>query len=279
MYRPYRARTGQAVGVMTLDEAIALARRFHDGQVDKAGRPYIEHPLRVMDRVTGDLEKLAAVLHDVLEDTELSSVDLIAAGCPERVLTALDALTRRAGEPYEQFVARAAADPLARAVKLADIGDNSDPVRLAVLGPDDSARLQAKYAHAREIVAATVPVEPDPDPPFGIPDDRLAAVHAAFDCAACGRPAGRIELHGDHVLITSPLGRVWALAESPAVGRAVADADLPTLHRFDFTPFWCPDCPASYCDRHWSHEPVMDEGFYDCTYGTCPSGHRTILDD
>jgi hypothetical protein len=268
---------------MTLEEAISLARRFHEGAMDKAGRPYVEHPLRVMDRVSTLEEKLAAVMHDLLEDTALSSIDLAAAGCPARVLQAIDALTRREGEPYEEFVARAAAHPVARAVKLADIADNSDPTRLAGLPPDEAARLEAKYAGARAIVEATEAIEPEP-PLYGIGEDDAAdgGPFARFDCATCGHPAGRVEFQGERVVVTSPLGRVLSRVErerAATVRDAVLTGDLATLRRFDYTPFWCPACPASYCHRHWTTEIVMDEGFYDCTYGTCPSGHRTMLDD
>ena len=268
--------------MITIEEAIALARRFHDGQVDKGGRPYIGHPLRVMDRVSTTEEKLAAVLHDVLEDTALTATDLMAAGCPPRVLVALDALTRREGEPYEAFVARAAADPLARAVKLADIADNTDPGRLGHLDPDAAARLRSKYAGARAVLDATVATEPEV---LGTLPGEMASPagpFAAFACVACGHPAGRIELQPEHVLVTSPLGRCLTRVEPrrrQAMEAAVAAADATVLRGFDLTPFWCPACAASYCHRHWVTEEVMDEGFYDCTYGTCPEGHRTMLDD
>jgi (p)ppGpp synthase/HD superfamily hydrolase len=72
--------------VFGLDEATALARRAHAGQTDKAGRPYIEHPLRVMHRLRGEYEQLAAILHDVLEDTPVTENDLRSAGCPEPVV-------------------------------------------------------------------------------------------------------------------------------------------------------------------------------------------------
>lgn len=129
-----------------VEEAIALARQAHAGQTDKAGRPYIEHPLRVMNRVRGEHEKIAAVLHDVLEDTPVTEDDLRAAGCPDPVITAVRALTKRSGEPLNDSVARAAANPIARAVKRADIADNNDPARLALLDGTTAQRLRDKYA-------------------------------------------------------------------------------------------------------------------------------------
>ena len=130
---------------MDLDAAIALATKAHAGQLDKAGRPYIEHPLRVMARVSGAPAKMAAVLHDVLEDTEVTAAELLSLGCPPEVVRAVEALSKREGEGYEDFVARAAKDPIAREVKRADLLDNSDESRLGQLPPDKAARLREKY--------------------------------------------------------------------------------------------------------------------------------------
>jgi (p)ppGpp synthase/HD superfamily hydrolase len=87
--------------MMKLDQALELARRFHHGATDKAGRPYISHVQRVVDTVADSDHKLTAALHDLLEDTPLTSTDLLAAGCPPRVIAAVEALTRRPGEEYE----------------------------------------------------------------------------------------------------------------------------------------------------------------------------------
>src|SRR2546426_98281 len=97
----------------TLDDAIQLARRAHEGQLDKSGRPYIWHPLRVMGRVSGDRERMVAVLHDVVEDTEVTTEDLVQAGCPSDVLQAVDAISQRPGEDHEAYLARVAANDLA----------------------------------------------------------------------------------------------------------------------------------------------------------------------
>jgi (p)ppGpp synthase/HD superfamily hydrolase len=132
----------------TLDDAIAVARTAHAGQTDKAGRPYIEHPLRVMRRVDGEHEQMAAVLHDVLEDTPITVHDLRSVCCPEGVIAAIQALTKRPGESLAQSMERAAADPIAAIVKRADIADNSDPARLALLDPATADRLRSKYANS-----------------------------------------------------------------------------------------------------------------------------------
>jgi (p)ppGpp synthase/HD superfamily hydrolase len=126
----------------TLENAIALAVEAHRGQKDKNGGPYILHPLRVMFRVETDVERIVAVLHDVVEDTGRTFDDLRALGFSEEVLQALDCVTKRAGENYEDFVERSASNPIAHRVKLADIEDNMDVRRLPAVGDKDYARLQ-----------------------------------------------------------------------------------------------------------------------------------------
>lgn len=132
---------------MNLENAIALAAKAHAGQVDKAGAPYILHPLRMMLRVATPEERMAAVLHDVVEDCGVSLADLRAAGFSEAVVGAVDALTRREDESYDEFVARAATDPIGRRVKLADLEDNSDLSRIAEPTTRDFERLE-KYRRA-----------------------------------------------------------------------------------------------------------------------------------
>jgi (p)ppGpp synthase/HD superfamily hydrolase len=137
----------------TLERAIAIAAKAHEGQVDKAGAPYILHPLRVMFRVAATEERIAAVLHDVIEDTDITLEMLKAEGFPGTVLRAIDSLTRRPGENYEAFVARAAADPIGRAVKLADLEDNSDLSRISAPTKKDYERVE-KYRGAIEQIMA-----------------------------------------------------------------------------------------------------------------------------
>lgn len=133
-----------------LQKALDVARAAHEGQVDKAGAPYIAHPLRVMNRLPGDDEagRIVAILHDVLEDTQVTEADLAAAGLGETLLRALRCLTHAPGEPDDVYWARIATNPLARRVKLADIADNADESRLALLPADVAARLRNKYERA-----------------------------------------------------------------------------------------------------------------------------------
>lgn len=144
-----------------LEDAIILAARAHRGQCDRAGQPYILHPLRMMLRMQTDEARLVAVLHDVVEDSAVTLDDLRRQGYSERVVTAVDRLTRRDGESYDDFVARAAADPLARAVKIADLEDNLDTTRLAEITERDQERL-ARYRRALAYIRR---IAPDHSPP------------------------------------------------------------------------------------------------------------------
>jgi (p)ppGpp synthase/HD superfamily hydrolase len=131
----------------TLEDAIALAVEAHRGQRDKAGQTYILHPLRVMMRLETEAERMAAILHDVVEDTPYTLERLRELGYPEEVLGALDCLTKREGESYEAFIERVRPHPLARRVKLADLEDNMDVRRLLAVGPRETERL-ARYRAA-----------------------------------------------------------------------------------------------------------------------------------
>jgi (p)ppGpp synthase/HD superfamily hydrolase len=133
----------------TLERAIAIAADAHTGQVDKAGAAYILHPLRVMFRLTTTEERIAGVLHDIVEDTPWTLDRLRAEGFSENVVRAVDAVTRREGETYEVFVHRSGQDQIGRRVKLADLEDNSDIARIAVPTEKDLKRLE-KYRKAIE---------------------------------------------------------------------------------------------------------------------------------
>lgn len=130
-----------------LEDAIALAVEAHRGVMDKSGQPYILHPLRVMFRCDSEIQRIVAVLHDVVEDTGRTFDDLRKLGFSQEVIDALDCVTKREGESYEQFVERSAANPVARKVKLADLEDNMDVRRLAAVEQKDFERM-AKYLKA-----------------------------------------------------------------------------------------------------------------------------------
>lgn len=129
---------------MEIEIALNLALKAHAGQVDKAGKPYILHPLRLMHRFTDPEEQAVALLHDVIEDSEMTAEDLIDQGISQDVVDAVVALTRGALESYSQFIARIGTNELARKVKMADIEDNLHVLRLGKLSDLDLKRI-AKY--------------------------------------------------------------------------------------------------------------------------------------
>jgi (p)ppGpp synthase/HD superfamily hydrolase len=108
-----------------LQAALEIAVRAHTGQTEKnSNRPYVLHPLRMMNNVQGEAAMIVAVLHDVVEDTSTTAEDLRRAGFSEEILAGVDAVTRRKGEAYTDFVVRSKRHPLGRQVKLADLMDN-----------------------------------------------------------------------------------------------------------------------------------------------------------
>jgi (p)ppGpp synthase/HD superfamily hydrolase len=143
-------RAAVTIGEADVHRAQVLAASAHHGQVDKAGRPYIEHPKRVFGHLVNPSaeESVVAWLHDVVEDTEVRLEDVENA-FGSQVATAVDAITRRPDETNLDYYARVKANPIALTVKTADLADNTDPERLQLLPPEVRARLEAKYAHTR----------------------------------------------------------------------------------------------------------------------------------
>ena len=134
--------------------AAGLARRAHAGQTDKAGAPYFEHPKRVALKLTGDDAAMTvALLHDVLEDTDITERELRDAFAPE-IVDAVVAITHPKGEPYDDYYPRVRSNPLALRVKLADIDDNLEPWRLAALDDETRERLLKKYGSALVALSA-----------------------------------------------------------------------------------------------------------------------------
>lgn len=140
----------------TLSDAIALAEFAHRNQLDKAGLPYIEHPKRVLAKVQAQgampYVQMAAVLHDVTEDTPFTHGMLLELGFSEAVCR-LVLLLDRTGEDPDDYYANIRKDPGAKMIKLADIEDNLSPWRLSYLSTETQNRLRAKYAKALEALA------------------------------------------------------------------------------------------------------------------------------
>jgi (p)ppGpp synthase/HD superfamily hydrolase len=132
----------------TLERAIEIAAKAHSGQTDKGGDVYILHPLRVMLRLSSAEARIAAVLHDVVEDSDITIDFLRQEGFSEQVLTAIESLTKRKGEDYAAFIERFAQDSVARQVKVEDLRDNMDLSRLGQKPLEKDLVRQAKYAKA-----------------------------------------------------------------------------------------------------------------------------------
>ncbi|MEV5180263.1 HD domain-containing protein [Streptomyces werraensis] len=141
---------------MDLAEVEATARAAHAGQTDKAGRPYAEHLHAVAEGVRlrgGDDAQIAAAwLHDAVEDDRLSPAWLEEAALTRRTKDIVLAVTKRSGEPPEEYAARILSTPGALLVKEADLAHNADPDRLAVLDDATRARLADKYARMRALL-------------------------------------------------------------------------------------------------------------------------------
>ena len=118
-------------------KAMKLCFAAHKDQVDKSGIPYVFHPFHLAEQMQDEYTTVAALLHDVVEDTPYAFEDLRQMGFPEEVLEALTLLTHDDGTPYLEYVASLKGNPIARAVKLADLQHNSDLTRLDVV--DDRA--------------------------------------------------------------------------------------------------------------------------------------------
>lgn len=137
----------------TLERAIQIAAEAHAGQVDKAGQPYILHPLRVMLRVQGENERIAAVLHDVVEDSSFTLEQLASEGFPAEIIQALAALTKQPGESRLAAAQRASENAIALCVKLSDNTDNMDLSRIPHPSEKDKARLE-EYKAVRALLLA-----------------------------------------------------------------------------------------------------------------------------
>ena len=130
-------------------KALCLCFHSHKDQVDKTGIPYIFHPFHLAEAMTDEYTTVAALLHDVVEDTDVTLGELTEMGYPKEVIDALALLTHDPAVPYMDYVMEIAKNPIARAVKIADLKHNSDTSRLDVI--DDSAIARnEKYKKALE---------------------------------------------------------------------------------------------------------------------------------
>ena len=137
------------------NEAMKLAYQAHHGQVDKGGIPYIFHPYHLAEQMEDEYTTCVALLHDVVEDTEITLEDL-AAIFPKEVVEAVALMTHREGEPYLAYVARIKENSIARTVKLADLRHNTNETRLEDASEETLAYYREKYKKAFEIIISCV---------------------------------------------------------------------------------------------------------------------------
>ena len=132
-------------------KAMQIAYRAHHGQTDKSGVPYLYHPIHLAEQMNDEVTVTAALLHDVLEDSPMTAEELRAAGISQQAVDAVVLLTRPAEIPYLDYVERIRSNPIARAVKCADLRHNCDPSRLP--DPPDGCREKRElYQKALEIL-------------------------------------------------------------------------------------------------------------------------------
>ncbi len=134
-----------------LDKAIKIACEAHKGQVDKAGQPYILHPLRLMLKFNKIQEQVVAVLHDTVEDSDITCEDLVDYGFSKSVIDAIDCLSKRKNEDYKDFINRIFPNELARKIKIEDIKDNLDLTRIESINNKDLERV-SKYHNALNVL-------------------------------------------------------------------------------------------------------------------------------
>lgn len=135
------------------EKAARLAFKAHEGQFDRAGLPYVMHPIHLAEMMTTEDTCVAALLHDVVEDTDITIEDLREEGFTETQLRAVDLLTHKKGVPYMDYVRALKDDPVARSVKIADLRHNSDRSRLREATQKDEERYK-KYKEALSILGA-----------------------------------------------------------------------------------------------------------------------------
>lgn len=133
------------------NRALQIAYEAHHGQKDKCGIPYIFHPYHLAEQMDNEYAVCVALLHDVMEDTDVSR-EALAAEFPEEIMEALDLLTHHPDVPYLEYVEKIKPNLLAKTVKLADLTHNSDSTRLPLDGADVQRRLEEKYRKAFEIL-------------------------------------------------------------------------------------------------------------------------------
>lgn len=268
----------------TLEKAIDIALRAHAGQREKNGDPYILHPLRVMQGCETEEERIAGVLHDVVEDTNVTFQMLEESGFGREVIRAVDCLTRRVNELYEDFIVHAAFNPMARTVKLRDVEDNLNILRLNEPMMDEDLERMKRYrkahAHLRHIAEITksVTIGEFLESPEG--GGRLCARIMLIPSGVSF--GGRILRGGAGVLhFTGWSGYTEKIEANlyEQVREALLQQDSEGLYNMNqnWAPFYCPECGENFHESRWSTVYIDDN--YTVLQGRCPKGHKRILEN
>lgn len=262
---------GTRPAMTDIEKAITIAIAAHKGQKDKAGSPYILHPLRIMLRMEREKEMIGAVLHDVIEDADLSIEYLKSRGFAREILEAVESVTRREDESYEDFITRAGLHPLGSKIKHADILDNMNLNRIESLTERDLKRV-AKYHKSlgvlkelREIRRETVEVD------YFRTGGNVRAAKVALVPRGLTYPhalnaygsAGTLIIHFDGVDSEAVMPEDYL-----TLRKILKFKDSAMLYGFNpyWAPFFCPECQEAYPYEEWDME---QDG-----YGSCPCGHR-----
>ncbi len=136
-----------------LEKALYIATYAHKGQIDKGGAPYINHPIRVANKCISEEEKIVAYLHDVIEDTNVTTNDLLLQGFSPKIVEAVLSVTRKEDETYEDFIKRCGSNTIGRQVKIHDLEDNMDTTRLKTINKEDTLRVN-KYKKAYDYLTS-----------------------------------------------------------------------------------------------------------------------------
>lgn len=179
-----------------LERAAMICLQVHSGAVDKAGKAYFLHPLRVAMACATDEQRIVAMLHDTIEDTDVTPEGLLEYGFPQEIVDAVLSVTRQDGETYEQFVERCALNPIGRQVKLRDLEDNMNLLRLDSVNEKSIDRLN-RYIKAHRFLTDYVPTlttqsegeeaEPQPKQVTVVSSEEFARLKAASGTPASQR--------------------------------------------------------------------------------------------
>ncbi len=138
--------------MFSVEDAKWLAIKEHNGQIDKSGKPYFLHINRVANTFYDKDFQIVAYLHDIIEDTDINLTDLINLGVPQELVSVINILTHQKNTPYKEYIKNICTNKLATRVKLADIYDNLNPIRLSELDILTQKRLLRKYITALDII-------------------------------------------------------------------------------------------------------------------------------